>query len=412
MSKKTLECFISYSHKDANMCETFMTYFKNLEREYNVTQWYDGKIPAGGNIDKEIQQHLATCDIIFLLISPHYISSDYCYCKELEVSIKRHEQGKCIIIPVIIREYDRGNYSFSHLKFVPTDGKPVEKFRNRNLGFADAFKSIRSLLQTFNTQTTSKEKNISRSNENLEKGSTSPTQYNPIKYKIVRRGKITTDMLSAELFKEITNYTRQLALFAADMNTLSMKQVELLKQVRDTSVQKRRQQLYRRNMEDFIVQLSGYIQQHFIGNENTGIHYRVKENGYYNDYYDIGYRSLGLPVDPIPADNGMISCSVKNKMPVIKSFNQTLHQRSHPNEKVERNYITFAFNDISDKLNIDLSMCISVVGSSSTKAKNIFTVMSIVRFDLLIEKYLLQYINQCSKTDTKYDVDMIFNSEV
>lgn len=417
MGEKTLKCFISYSHVDKKLCERFRKYFSNIARLIDTQEWYDGMIPAGGNIDDEIKKQLELADVVFLLLSTDYISSYYCYEKELQRAIERHDENKCIVIPVILRDFVRDeDYLFSKLKYVPTDGKPVTQFKTQNDGFVDAFTAIKNLLVEFgahrhSSKTTNKRaSNISPSSINSNTSSATPIA--ELQYKIVKNGKVVDVSLTQDVFGEVVNCSQKLAHFSTDMNTLTMESLEQFKGLVSKTPARLRNQFYHRNFESYLFQISGYIQHHFIGHDNTCIHYRVKDDNVYKDYLDVGYRKNGLSVDPIQAQNGMIACALKNNMPVIKDFNQNLHKKSHPKEKIDRNYITFAFKTIFDNYNVNFSMCISVVDSEHSMTNNIFTAMSITRFDEMVEKYLLQYVNQCAKIDNRYDVGMIFKPEV
>ena len=80
--------------------------------------------------------------------------------------------------------------------------------------------------------------------------------------------------------------------------------------------------------------------------------------------------------------------------------NKKIHRETHPNEKVQRNYITFTFNDISKLYDVNISMCISIVGKDENS--NMFIPMAVLRFDKVIEHYLIRYINLCSKLNQNY----------
>ncbi len=149
MNERTVKCFISYSHKDVKYFKRFLIHFNNIKRLFNIDNWYDGKIQPGQNIDKEVSKNLNDSDIIiFLLISPDYINSYYCYEKELTSAIKRSDENKCVVIPVILKVYT-GEYPFNKLKFVPTDGKPITNFKPYDRGFTDAFNGINNLIKIF-----------------------------------------------------------------------------------------------------------------------------------------------------------------------------------------------------------------------------------------------------------------------
>ena len=71
--------FFSYSHKDEELRDQLETQLAMLKRQGVIEAWHDRRIPAGGEINREIDQHINTDDIILLLISPDFIASDYCY---------------------------------------------------------------------------------------------------------------------------------------------------------------------------------------------------------------------------------------------------------------------------------------------------------------------------------------------
>lgn len=417
MNEKKLNCFISYSHMDKAMCKKFLTHFKNISRFIDIEHWYDGKIPPGGEIDREIKQALASSDVVFLLISPDFISSYYCYEKELDIAIKRHKEGRCLVIPVILRDFTRGDYAFSNLKYVPTDGKAIQQFKPQNQGYVDAFTGIVNLLKEFNQRVfanESKELPVTKRNNKTynETNKDIPSSDMKISYEIIKNGKLTNEVLTSDVFFQVSNLGQKLSHFIKDMNKLMEESIELLKhdmkETKKMPVQYGNN-LYSNSLMKFLFQMSGYLQKHFVGYVDTCIHLRAKKGDVYADYVGIGYNNFGLSTRPIQAHDGMISCAIRNQMPVIKSKNKILHKKTHPDEVIGRDYITFAFLELSSLYDIDLSMCISIVGAKIPKVKSAKLIaMSILRFDHLVEKYIMQYIGYCEKIDHNYNVAAIF----
>lgn len=411
MKTKTPKGFVSYSHKDKKMCDEFLEQIKCLERIYNIEHWYDGMIPAGGDIDDEIKLQLGQSDFVFLLVSPAYISSYYCYEKELKEALERHEKGCCKVIPVIIRKYPPGEYLFSNLKFVPTDGRAVGNFKSHNDGFVDAITGIKNILNEKPSHSQNNKSHQSKSsskNNGAPKTQVTANNQAEIKHRIIKNGKPTNVALDRCVFEGIISYGESLPRFVHEMNTLLKESLERVK--KDSQKASTRSRRYSIDVEDFIFQTCGYVQKLCGEYDNTCIHVRKKENHFYYDYTELGYSKNDLSIAPIVAENGMIECSKKNNMPVIKNLNNSLHKNSHPSEKIKRNYITFAFNNISKLFDIDLSMCISIIGTNASN--EIFVAMSVMRFDLLIERYLIQYFERCKKIDTNYDEKTIMKLEV
>ena len=230
MGEKTLKCFISYSHVDKKLCEKFRKYFSNIARLIDTQDWYDGMIPPGGNIDDEIKKQLELADVVFLLVSTDYISSFYCYEKELHRAIERHDANQCIVIPVILRDFVRDeDYLFSKLKYVPTDGKPVTQFKTQNDGFVDAFTAIKNLLLEFGARRRSSKTRAKKSSGTSISNITTITTHADstvpipeIHYKIVKNGRKVDVGLTQDVFCEVVNCSHKLAHFSTDMNTLTM----------------------------------------------------------------------------------------------------------------------------------------------------------------------------------------------
>lgn len=249
MSEGRLKCFVSYSHEDKKMCDKFLKYISCLERFIDTEHWYDGKITAGENIDDEIKKQLESSDVVFILISPSYIKSYYCYEKELKRAIERQKQGACKVVPVILRKYPSGEYIFSKLKFVPTDGKPVADFKNQNDGFVDAFQGIKNLLEELNlvkrNKKTTKPINKKQGQKHSGKGK---MENSKIQFKLVKKGKVVHVNLTSDVFDRLTIYGSALTRFIVEMNNLSRESLARFKEEASKSAPHKNKR-YQRNDE-------------------------------------------------------------------------------------------------------------------------------------------------------------------
>lgn len=119
--------FFSYSHADEDLRDRLEKQLAMLKRQGVIDTWHDRRIEAGENIDKAIDEHLSTDDIVLLLISPDFLASDYCYDVEMSKAILRHERDEAVVIPVILRPSDWHDTPFGRLNAVPRDGRPVSR---------------------------------------------------------------------------------------------------------------------------------------------------------------------------------------------------------------------------------------------------------------------------------------------
>ena len=100
------KAFISYSHKDEKSLDRLHTHLATLRRAGQITAWYDREIPAGSEIDREVSSNLEESEIFLALVSPDFLASNYCYEKEMEAALRRHEEGTIRVIPIILEPCD------------------------------------------------------------------------------------------------------------------------------------------------------------------------------------------------------------------------------------------------------------------------------------------------------------------
>jgi len=120
-----------------------------LQRQWLITLWADTDIGAGAEWEKEIEKHLDTAQIILLLISPAFMNSDYCYSKEMQRAIDRHERGEARVIPVVLRSVLWQEEPLNKLQALPTGGKPItsRSWRNLDEAFLDVVKGIQKAVK-------------------------------------------------------------------------------------------------------------------------------------------------------------------------------------------------------------------------------------------------------------------------
>ena len=413
--RRKIKCFISYSHKDSRMCSKFKTHLQVLNRQYDIEAWYDGLIPAGKELDEEISKHLQDSDIIFLLITQDYIASNYCYEKEMQEAITRHSEGNCLVVPVICRSFISGAYPFSKLKYVPVDGKPVDQFKTQNDGFVNALTSIRLLLEEFFFEA----KDSRKLNKRKASERTSPdnkdknrqiqlTDISTLKYSVIKNKKEFAEDLTQKVLDNVILNGSTLPLFVSIVSETTQQQLRLFTAIRfgkeptDTFLA-----YCRSNLEIYLLQIMTYIQSFFTGIENSCVHFRYRIGQEYHSLVDVGYPVSQLPKTPIPALGGMIEYAVNCDIPVIKSYNTKLHDRTHPAEKIKRDYITFAFNRISTQYQVDLSMCISIIGKNNNR--ELLIPLALLQINKHIENFMLQYFADCSRINPHYDLYRVLN---
>lgn len=141
-----VQVFFSYSHEDESFRTELEKHLSPLRRQGIISTWHDRKIPAGSNFEEEISSELESSQVILLLVSSNFISSDYCYEQEMQYALKKHEEGSAIVIPVIIHPCDWHDTPFGKLRATPTDGKAVSMYENRHEAFTIIARDVRNAI--------------------------------------------------------------------------------------------------------------------------------------------------------------------------------------------------------------------------------------------------------------------------
>lgn len=152
-SKKTINLFYSYSHKDEALRDTLETHLKLLKRQNVIDTWHDRKIMSGTEWGKAIDENLETADIILLLISADFLASDYCWDIEIQRAMQRHEENSAVVIPVSLRPCDTGNAVFMKLQGLPKNFKPVTTWPIQDEAFTDIAQGIRATAEVIRKST-------------------------------------------------------------------------------------------------------------------------------------------------------------------------------------------------------------------------------------------------------------------
>lgn len=139
--------FFSYSHKDEALRDQLESHLALLKNQGLIQAWYDRRIVAGDVVDDAIFSQLDAADIILLLVSSDFISSQYCYSQEMMRAMERHEAGEARVIPVILRHCVWQGAPFGKLLAAPRDGRPVTAWPDRDEALADVAKQVAAAVQ-------------------------------------------------------------------------------------------------------------------------------------------------------------------------------------------------------------------------------------------------------------------------
>lgn len=153
LENKDVNVFFSYAHKDEHLRDELAMHLSNLRRQKIISEWHDRRISAGTEWAGQIDQHLDSGRIILLLISPAFMSSDYCHDVEMLRAMERHENGEARVIPVILRPCDWKGAPFSKLQALPKDAVAVTLWGNQDEAFLNVVDGIRKAIDDLVSKT-------------------------------------------------------------------------------------------------------------------------------------------------------------------------------------------------------------------------------------------------------------------
>jgi TIR domain len=146
-SSAPLSLFYSYAHEDEGLRDQLEIHLRQLQRQGLISEWHDRKILPGEVWADKIDTNLETASIILLLVSPDFLSSDYCYEHEMQLALERHKRGEACVVPIILRSCDWQHSPLKDVQCLPRDGRPVIQWQDQDEVFNTITQSLRSIIE-------------------------------------------------------------------------------------------------------------------------------------------------------------------------------------------------------------------------------------------------------------------------
>jgi hypothetical protein len=147
LPQANLRVFISYSHADGKFCAELEKHLEILQQENILESWSDRRLHPGQEWDGVINEKLNSANLILLLISADFLLSKYVRETEIRLAISRQQAGDAVVIPVILDETDWKGSPFADFQALPSQGKPVSRWRSHRAAAADVAAGIRALAR-------------------------------------------------------------------------------------------------------------------------------------------------------------------------------------------------------------------------------------------------------------------------
>ena len=139
--------FYSYAEEDAYLVAELDKQLKTLERLGEIKCLHKRKISPGEDWQQQIERYMNRASIILLLVSRHFIASDQHFDREMAYALKRRNENKAYIIPIMLRPGDYQKLEFGIYETLPSNGKAVTKWSDRDAAFEDIAQGISRAVQ-------------------------------------------------------------------------------------------------------------------------------------------------------------------------------------------------------------------------------------------------------------------------
>jgi CheY-like chemotaxis protein len=146
--------FYSYAHEDEPLRDELQRHLKILQLRGLIKPWHDRAIVPGAAWDSEIHTELQRAELVLLLLSVDFLSSDYILGVELKTALARAEAGNATVVPILLRPLDLdaldgGTLPMAQLlqrQGLPRDLKAVNTWRPRDAAWVNVSKGLRATV--------------------------------------------------------------------------------------------------------------------------------------------------------------------------------------------------------------------------------------------------------------------------
>lgn len=146
--------FYSYAHEDEALRDELQRHLKILQLRGLIRPWHDRAILPGKAWDSEIHAELQAADLVLLLLSVDFLSSDYILGVELKTALQRAQDGSATVVPILLRPLDLDALDGGPLPMaqllqrqgLPRDLKAVNTWRPRDAAWVSVSKGLRATV--------------------------------------------------------------------------------------------------------------------------------------------------------------------------------------------------------------------------------------------------------------------------
>jgi hypothetical protein len=119
--RERIRPFVSFAHRDETHKATLGGHLLPLVQEGLIHWWDDRHLRPGDDWAGDIDRKLEQADVILLLVSRHFLASNYCLNMETPAALA----GSALVVPIILDDADTTGQAFMQRQVLPTDNRPI-----------------------------------------------------------------------------------------------------------------------------------------------------------------------------------------------------------------------------------------------------------------------------------------------
>jgi hypothetical protein len=149
-----INIFVVYAREDKDIKQQLLLHLNPLKYDFNAIIWHDEHIDAGQEWKPHIESKLAQTDLFLLLVSVHFMNSEFINQVEFKFAIDRHREGKSIVVPVIIKHcqwktgihFPQYTVSLNDFQVLPPGAKPIDDWKTPDQAYSEIAAGIANVL--------------------------------------------------------------------------------------------------------------------------------------------------------------------------------------------------------------------------------------------------------------------------
>lgn len=146
-SNRAIRVFVSYAHADRQHADDLRAHLSGLVRSGEIRCWWDGMIQPGTRWKPEVFAELQSADVVLLLVTAHFMTSEFCNEQELRLAREQEAQGRSDVVPIWVEPVDREAFQLGSLQWIQHEGRSVVEAPIASVAWADVAKQIRLRVQ-------------------------------------------------------------------------------------------------------------------------------------------------------------------------------------------------------------------------------------------------------------------------